>query len=73
MFTPQLNLIILPQHTDTLNGYPSPVHPVLSVNWSTFLEGILPPLKSLLEQWLQWRVSIGRWGPNIAYTVSVAY
>ena len=46
MFTPQLNLILLPQSTDTLNGYPSPVYSMLNVNWSAFLEGILPTPQS---------------------------
>ena len=60
MFAPQLNLILLPQPTDTLNGYPSPVYPILSVNWSAFLEGILVTLQShkFIEQWHQWRVPI---------------
>ena len=38
------NSILLPQFTDTLNIYPSPVYQVLNVNWSTFLKGILPTL-----------------------------
>ena len=46
MFTPKLNLILLSQPTDTLNGYPSPVYSVLNVNWSAFLKGILPTLQS---------------------------
>ena len=46
MFTPKLNSILLPQFTDTLNIYPSPVYQVLKVNWSAFLKGILPTLQS---------------------------
>ena len=46
LFAPKLNSILLPQFTDTLNIYPSPVYQVLNVNWSTFLRGILPTLQS---------------------------
>ena len=46
MFSPKLNLILLPQPTDTHNNYPSPVYPMLNVNWSAFLEGILTTLQS---------------------------
>ena len=46
MFILQLNLILLPQPTDALNGYPSPLYSVLNVNWSAFLESILPTLQS---------------------------
>ena len=53
MFTSKVNLILLPQPTDTLNGYPCPVYPMLNVNWSASLKGILPTLKSRLEQWHQ--------------------
>ena len=45
MFTPQLNLILLHQPTDALNGYPSPVYPMLHVNWSAFLKSILQTLQ----------------------------
>ena len=45
MFAPKLNSILLPQFTDTLNIYPSPVYQVLNVNWSAFLKGILPTLQ----------------------------
>ena len=37
---------LLPQFTDTLIIYPSPVYQVLNVNWSTFLRGILPTLQT---------------------------
>ena len=42
----ELNL--LPQPIDTLNNYkyPSPVCQMSNINWSTFLEGILPTLQS---------------------------
>ena len=46
MFILKLNLILLPQPTDTLNNYPSPVYPTLNVNQSAFLEGILLTLQS---------------------------
>ena len=46
LFAPKLNSILLPQFTDTLNIYPSPVYQVLNVNWSAFLKGILPTLQS---------------------------
>ena len=46
MFAPQLNLILLPQPTDALNGYPSLVYPILNLNWSAFLEGILLTFQS---------------------------
>ena len=46
LFTPKLNLILLPQFADTLNIYASPVYQVLNVNWSAFLKGILPTLRS---------------------------
>ena len=46
MFTPNLNLNLLPQPTDTFNGYPSPVYQMLIVNWSAFLEGIVLTLQS---------------------------
>ena len=46
MFAPKLNSILLPQFTDTLNIYPSPVYQVLNVNWSTFLKDILLTLQS---------------------------
>ena len=42
----KLNSILLPQFTDTLNIYPSPVYQMLNVNWSTFIKGILPALQS---------------------------
>ena len=44
----KLNSILLPQFTDTLKIYPSPVYQVLIVNWSTFLEQLHP-----------WRAPIG--------------
>ena len=71
MFALQLNLILLPQPTDALNGYPSPVYPMLHVNWSAFLHA--NPSKSRLEQWHQWRTPIGWWGPRFSATASVAY
>ena len=43
MFAPQLNLIFLPQPTNTLNGYPSTVYPMLNLNQSAFLNSILLP------------------------------
>ena len=46
MFALKLNSILLPQFTDTLNIYPSPVYQVLNVNWSAFLKGISPTLQS---------------------------
>ena len=46
IFVPKLNSILLPQLTDTLNIYPSPVYQVLNVNWSAFVKGILPTLQS---------------------------
>ena len=46
MFTPKLNSILLPQFTDTFNIYPSPVYQGLTVNWSAFLNSILPTLQS---------------------------
>ena len=46
LFALKLNSILLPQFTDTLNIYPSPVHQVLNVNWSAFLKGILPTFQS---------------------------
>ena len=46
LFIPKLNSILLPQFTDTLNIYPSPVYQVLNVNWSAFLKGILSTLQS---------------------------
>ena len=46
IFVPQLNLILLPQPTDTLNGYPSSVYPMLNVNLYAFLKGILPTTQS---------------------------
>ena len=47
MLAPKLSSILLPQLTDTLNIYPSPVYQVLNVNWpwSAFLKGILPTLQ----------------------------
>ena len=42
----KLNSILLPQFTDTLSIYPSPVYQVLNVNWSTFLKAILLTLQS---------------------------
>ena len=36
----------LPQFTDTLNIYPSPVYQVLNINCSAFLKGILSTLQS---------------------------
>ena len=41
-----MNSLLLPQFTDTLNIYPSPVYQVLNVNWSAFLKGIFPTLQS---------------------------
>ena len=46
MFVPQLNLILLPKPIDTLNNYSSLAYPMLNVNWSAFLEGILTTLQS---------------------------
>ena len=46
MFAPKLNSILLPQFTDTLNIYPSPLYQVSNANWSAFLKGILPTLQS---------------------------
>ena len=46
LLAPKLNSILLLQFTDTLNIYPSPVHQVLNVNRSAFLNGILPTLQS---------------------------
>ena len=46
MFAPKLNSILLPQITDTLNIYPSPLYQVSNANWSAFLKGILPTLQS---------------------------
>ena len=43
---PKLNSILLPQFTDTLNIYPSPLYQVSNANWSAFLKGILPTLQS---------------------------
>ena len=43
MFTPKLNSILLPQFTDTLNIYPSPLYQVSNANWSAFLKGIFQP------------------------------
>ena len=45
LFALKLNSILLLQFTDTLNIVPSPVYQVLNVNWSAFLEGILPALQ----------------------------
>ena len=45
LLAPKLNSILLPQFTNTLKIYPSPVYQVLNVNWSTFLKGILPTPK----------------------------
>ena len=42
LFATELNSILLPQFTDTLIIYLSPVYQVLNVNWSAFLKGILP-------------------------------
>ena len=36
----------MPQLTDILNIYPSPVYQVLNVNWSAFVKGILLTLRS---------------------------
>ena len=44
VFAPQLNLIF-PQPTNTLNGYPSAVYPMLNVNWCAVMEGILLTLQ----------------------------
>ena len=47
---------------DTPKNYPSPVYEMWNVNWSAFLEGILPTLqKSQLEQWHQWKAPIRWW------------
>ena len=46
MFAAKLNSILLPQFTDTLNIYPSPLYQVSNANWSAFLKGILPTLQS---------------------------
>ena len=46
MFAPKLNSILLPQFTDTLNIYLSPLYQVSNANWSAFLKGILPTLQS---------------------------
>ena len=46
MFAPKLKSILLPQFTDTLNIYPSPLYQVSNANWSAFLKGILPTLQS---------------------------
>ena len=42
-FAPKLNLILLPQFTDTLKIYPSPVY---QIKLSAFPEGILPTLQN---------------------------
>ena len=60
----------LPQFTDILNIYPSPVYQVLHVNWSAFLKYILPTLQ---KQWHQWRAPIEQWGPGFFLTDSVAH
>ena len=73
LFAPKLNSILLPQFTDTLNIYPSPVYQVLNVNWSAFFKSILPTLQSWLEQWDPWRAPIGQWGPVFALTGCVAH
>ena len=46
MSAPKLKSILLPQFTDTLNIYPSPLYQVSNANWSAFLKGILPTLQS---------------------------
>ena len=46
IFVPKLKSILLPQLTDTLNIYPSPVHKMLNDNWSAFVKGILLTLQS---------------------------
>ena len=70
-----MNSIFLPQLTDRLNIYPSPLYQVLNVNWSAFLKGILSALQSesRLEQWHPWRVPIGQWGPGRSPTYYVAH
>ena len=67
LFAPKLNSILLPQFTDTLNIYPSPVYQVLNVNWSAFLKGIFP------TQWDPWRALIGQWRPVSSPTGCVAH
>ena len=53
MFAPKLNSVLLPQITDKLNIYPSPLYQVSNANWSAFLKGILPTF----------RVTAGTMGP----------
>ena len=50
IFAPQLNLMLLPLPTDTLNGYPSPVYPMLDVNWYAFERNFAYHPKSQLKQ-----------------------
>ena len=48
-FATKLNIILLPQFTDKLNIYPSPMYQVLSFNWFVFLKGICLPSKVTAE------------------------
>ena len=44
MFTPQLNLFLLPQPTGSINGYLSPVYPMLMLTGLVFWRAFcLPP------------------------------
>ena len=46
MFAPKLNSILLPQFTDTLNIYPSPLYQVSNANWfSRVTAGTMGPME----------------------------